>query len=666
MTINRLLIANRGEIACRIIRTAQMRGIRTIAVFSAADRHARHVRLADEAVFIGPAEAQASYLDQQAVLDAALNTGADAIHPGYGFLSENPGFAAAVRKAGLIFVGPPAEAVKAMGLKDEGKRLMAEAGVPVVPGYDGAEQSPALLAEEAANIGYPVLIKARAGGGGKGMRKADTPDEFADMLDSAVREATAAFGDGHVIIEKYITAPRHIEVQVLSDSHGTHLHLFERDCSVQRRHQKVIEEAPAPDMPEAVRAAMTTAAVTAAAAIGYEGAGTVEFIADGSGPLRVDGFWFMEMNTRLQVEHPVTEQVTGLDLVDWQLRIAGGEKLDLRQQDVRLDGHAIEARIYAEDPANDFLPSPGRISQLGFPALDGVRVDTGVEAGDEVSGHYDPMVAKLIATGQDRDEALGRLCAGLGQTCLLGLNSNLAFLGRLCRHPVIGNAEMTTGFLDQHLAELTDAAAAPDAVLAAACLSPIPPEQDLSGWRQWGPGHLPVLLQSAAGLQRVSLYLYGAGEAEIVTQDAEAGTRRIRFTVLRCPDEMVTGWKLDGPDGVVDLTSICKGDTLWVSDGQASWTFSLATSTKQDSEQDADGLVCAPMSATVSQITVKAGALAAAGDRLMVLEAMKMEQPVLAPVSGRIEEIPVTAGEAVSAGQILCRLQPDEEEDAAS
>ena len=324
-----------------------------------------------------------------------------------------------------------------MGLKDEAKRLMKDAGVPVVPGYDGADQDPNTLAENAKEIGYPVLIKARAGGGGKGMRKVDSPDAFAVLLDSAVREALSAFGDGHVIIEKYITAPRHIEVQLLSDRHGTHLHLFERDCSVQRRHQKVIEEAPAPHMPDEVRTAMTRAAVTAAKAIDYEGAGTVEFIADGSSTLTPEGFWFMEMNTRLQVEHPVTERVTGLDLVALQLRVAAGEPLLLKQSDIQLNGHAVEARIYAEDPANDFLPSPGQIDELMFPESEGLRTDTGVDSGDEVSGYYDPMVAKMIATGTDRQEALQQLARGLSQTCLIGLTSNLSFLSRLCQHEAI-------------------------------------------------------------------------------------------------------------------------------------------------------------------------------------------------------------------------------------
>ena len=437
INIRRLLIANRGEIACRIIDTAQKMGLHTIAVYSEADRKARHVRLADEAIFIGAADAASSYLNQDTLLQAMRDSRADALHPGYGFLSENPDFADAVRMAGFIFVGPPTKAIRAMGLKDEAKRLMADAGVPVVPGYDGADQDPNTLAENAKEIGYPVLIKPERVAAVRACERVDSPDAFAALLDSAVREAVSAFGDGHVIIEKYITAPRHIEVQLLSDRHGTHLHLFERDCSVQRRHQKVIEEAPAPHMPDEVRTAMTRAAVNAAKAIDYEGAGTVEFIADGSGTLTPAGFWFMEMNTRLQVEHPVTERVTGLDLVALQLRVAAGEPLLLKQSDIQLNGHAVEARIYAEDPENDFLPSPGQINELMFPESEGLRTDTGVDSGDEVSGYYDPMIAKMIATGTDRQEALQQLARGLGQTCLIGLTSNLSFLSRLCQHEAI-------------------------------------------------------------------------------------------------------------------------------------------------------------------------------------------------------------------------------------
>ena len=657
INIRRLLIANRGEIACRIIDTAQKMGLHTIAVYSEADRKARHVRLADEAIFIGAADAASSYLNQDTLLQAMRDSRADALHPGYGFLSENPDFADAVRMAGFIFVGPPTKAIRAMGLKDEAKRLMADAGVPVVPGYDGADQDPNTLAENAKEIGYPVLIKARAGGGGKGMRKVDSPDAFAALLDSAVREAVSAFGDGHVIIEKYITAPRHIEVQLLSDRHGTHLHLFERDCSVQRRHQKVIEEAPAPHMPDEVRTAMTRAAVNAAKAIDYEGAGTVEFIADGSGTLTPAGFWFMEMNTRLQVEHPVTERVTGLDLVALQLRVAAGEPLLLKQSDIQLNGHAVEARIYAEDPENDFLPSPGQINELMFPESEGLRTDTGVDSGDEVSGYYDPMIAKMIATGTDRQEALQQLARGLGQTCLIGLTSNLSFLSRLCQHDAIKDGQMTTSFVDQNLEYLTDQSLPPDAVLAAAGMSKLQADTALPGWRHWGAGNLPVLLEAKAGLIRLDLQIRSADD---ITLNIDG--RSVSYVVLRCAGHKLTSWQLDGPNGQVTVYTFTKGQAIWASDGADTWVFHLANTIKQDTEEQSDGIIRAQMNATVSQITAQDGDKVTAGDRLIVLEAMKMEQSVLAPADGQIEKIAVNEGESVSAGQILCRFVQQNED----
>ena len=657
INIRRLLIANRGEIACRIIDTAQKMGLQTIAVYSEADRKARHVRLADEAIFIGAADAASSYLNQDTLLQAMRDSRADALHPGYGFLSENPDFADAVRMAGFIFVGPPTKAIRAMGLKDEAKRLMADAGVPVVPGYDGADQDPNTLAENAKEIGYPVLIKARAGGGGKGMRKVDSPDAFAALLDSAVREAVSAFGDGHVIIEKYITAPRHIEVQLLSDRHGTHLHLFERDCSVQRRHQKVIEEAPAPHMPDEVRTAMTRAAVNAAKAIDYEGAGTVEFIADGSGTLTPAGFWFMEMNTRLQVEHPVTERVTGLDLVALQLRVAAGEPLLLKQSDIQMNGHAVEARIYAEDPENDFLPSPGQINELMFPESEGLRTDTGVDSGDEVSGYYDPMIAKMIATGTDRQEALQQLARGLGQTCLIGLTSNLSFLSRLCQHDAIKDGQMTTSFVDQNLEYLTDQSLPPDAVLAAAGMSKLQADTALPGWRHWGAGNLPVLLEAKVGLIRLDLQIRSADD---ITLNIDG--RSVSYVVLRCAGHKLTSWQLDGPNGQVTVYTFTKGQAIWASDGADTWVFHLANTIKQDTEEQSDGIIRAQMNATVSQITAQDGDKVNAGDRLIVLEAMKMEQSVLAPADGQIEKIAVNEGESVSAGQILCRFVQQNED----
>ncbi|NNF25292.1 MAG: ATP-grasp domain-containing protein, partial [Rhodobacteraceae bacterium] len=439
-----ILIANRGEIACRIIDTCRRLGVATVAVYSDADAGARHVEMADSAVRIGPAAAAESYLDGAAIIAAALEAGAEAIHPGYGFLSENPGFAAAVAEAGLVFIGPAPDAISAMGLKDAAKALMQTAGVPVVPGYHGAAQDAAALAAEAQAIGYPVLIKAVAGGGGKGMRLVEDPGRFGAALKAARSEARGAFGNDRVLIEKFISAPRHIEVQVFGDG-TTALHLFERDCSLQRRHQKVIEEAPAPGMTDAVRAAMGAAAVRAAEAIGYRGAGTVEFIADGSGPLRSDGFWFMEMNTRLQVEHPVTEAITGVDLVEWQLRVASGEGLPMGQDALAIDGHAVEARLYAEDVPAGFLPATGRIAHLDFPR--GVRVETGVRRGDAITPWYDPMIAKLVAHGRTREAALAALSRALAETRIAGLTTNLAFLRGLTEHADVRAGRVDTGLI---------------------------------------------------------------------------------------------------------------------------------------------------------------------------------------------------------------------------
>ena len=445
-----VLIANRGEIACRVARTAKRLGLRTIAVYSEADAIALHVRLCDEAHPIGPAPAQDSYLSIDKLIDVARRTRAECIHPGYGFLSENAGFAEACAKAGIVFVGPPPSAIRAMGLKDRAKALMEKAGVAVVPGYHGDRQEPAFLKQKAYEIGYPVLIKAIAGGGGKGMRKVEKHAEFEAALEAAQREAMSAFGEARVLLEKYVTSPRHIEIQVMADAHGNAIHLNERDCSLQRRHQKVIEEAPAPGMTPDLRAAIGAAAVKAAKAVGYTGAGTVEFIADGAGKLRPDGFWFMEMNTRLQVEHPVTEAITGLDLVEWQFRVAAGEPLPLAQDEVPLNGHAIEARLYAEDPERGFLPSTGRLVALKLPEGEGIRVDTGVETGSDITAFYDPMIAKLIAHGATREQALARLGGALERTIVAGPRSNVAFLGALCRAKEFRAGAVDTGFIERN------------------------------------------------------------------------------------------------------------------------------------------------------------------------------------------------------------------------
>ena len=456
----KILIANRGEIACRVTTTARRLGVKTVAVYSEADAKAKHVALADEAVLIGPAATAESYLVGEKIIDAAKLTGAQAIHPGYGFLSENPGFVEAVEAAGLVFIGPTADAIRAMGLKDAAKALMVEAGVPVVPGYHGESQDTDLLAEEADKIGYPVLIKARAGGGGKGMRLVEDPKDFASALEGAQREGQASFGDPACLIEKYINQPRHIEIQVFGDSQGNVVHLFERDCSLQRRHQKVIEEAPAPGMTDKVRQAMGQAAVEAAKAIGYEGAGTVEFIADGSGALSTDGFWFMEMNTRLQVEHPVSEAITGLDFVELQLRVASGEPLPFSQDDLAIDGHAFEARVYAEDVAKGFLPATGRLDHLVFPKASefeqgALRIDSGVRPGDEITPWYDPMIAKVIVHGPNRAAALNLLTAALGKCHVAGSVTNLAFLGALSKHEGFSRGELDTGLIGRDLESLT-------------------------------------------------------------------------------------------------------------------------------------------------------------------------------------------------------------------
>ena len=467
----KLLIANRGEIACRVMRTAHRLGIRTVAVCSDADRDALHVAMAGEAWRLGPADAARSYLDVERVIAAAKAAGADAVHPGYGFLSENPAFAEACEAAGLVFVGPPAGAIRAMGLKDAAKRAMEAAGVPVVPGYHGADQDPAALLAHARGIGFPVLVKAVAGGGGKGLRRADTEAGFAEALEGARREARSSFGDDRVLVERCIERPRHVEVQVFADAHGNAVHLFERDCSLQRRHQKVVEEAPAPGMTEAMRAAMGAAAVAAAKAIGYRGAGTVEFIADASEGLREDRFWFMEMNTRLQVEHPVTEMVTGTDLVEWQLRVAAGEPLPAGQAELSITGHAVEARVYAEDPERGFLPATGAIMHLALPPESGdLRIDHGLCEGDAVTAHYDPMLAKIIAHGPDRAAALARLTGALRAFEIAGVTTNLPFLSRLVAHPGFRAGDVDTGLIARGLDTLTARGPVPEPVLAAAAM----------------------------------------------------------------------------------------------------------------------------------------------------------------------------------------------------
>ena len=635
---HKILIANRGEIACRIARTARALGCKVVAVHSDVDAAAAHVAAADIAVNIGGARPADSYLRGDRIIQAALETGAEAIHPGYGFLSENPDFVAAVAAAGLVFIGPSESAIRAMGLKDAAKALMERAGVPVVPGYHGADQDAAHLAGMAEMIGYPVLIKAVAGGGGKGMRLVERASDFATSLASARGEAQTAFGNPNVLIEKYITAPRHIEVQVFGDGLRA-VHLFERDCSLQRRHQKVIEEAPAPGMTEAVRAAMGQAAVRAAEAIGYKGAGTVEFIVDGSGPLRVDGFWFMEMNTRLQVEHPVTEAITGVDLVEWQLRVAAGEPLPLQQDDLAITGHAFEARLYAEDAAAGFLPATGRLAHLAFPG--GVRADTGVRSGDVISPWYDPMIAKVIVHGPTRDIALARLAAGLEGTEVAGTVTNLGFLARLARHPGFVAGQVDTGLIGRDLAQLLPDVGddpASDA-LAALVLGGFPAEPG-AGFTLWVP--LERRVDLTAGARAVSARVGLTDRGAVV--HLEGGT----VAVARGPD----GWVMPGRRWVATPGA------LHVFDGTgACRSYVLVDPLARDAALGAAaGITLSPMPGLVKAVFVTPGQAVVAGDRLAILEAMKMEHTLTAARDGVVAEVLTTAGAQVEAGAALIRL----------
>ena len=642
---DKILIANRGEIACRVMETAQSMGVACVAVYSDADASAKHVAMADEAVHIGDSAPAASYLRGDVIIQAALDTGAQAIHPGYGFLSENPEFVQAVDTAGLTFIGPSAGAIRAMGLKDAAKALMVNAGVPVVPGYHGADQSDDLLADEAVKMGYPVLIKAVAGGGGKGMRLVEAPGDFADALSSARSEAKTAFGNSDVLVEKFVTHPRHIEVQVFGD--GTRaVHLFERDCSLQRRHQKVIEEAPAPGMTPEMRSAMGAAAVKAAEAIGYKGAGTVEFIVDGSGPLRPDGFFFMEMNTRLQVEHPVTEAITGVDLVAWQLRVAAGEPLPAAQADLSITGHAFEARLYAEDVPAGFLPATGVLTHLRFPQQ--TRADSGVRAGDEISPFYDPMIAKVITHGPTRAIALRRLSQALAQTEVGGTVTNLAFLGALAGHDGFARGEVDTGLIARDLAALTAVPAPPPrhAVAAAMALFGLDAGDDTSGFSLWQPLRRAVPI--ALGDTRLDICVEVLGpQAQRWSVDGAAvfvERRQGTWSVAGrpAPNVAVSG----GVATVFDDFGITY---------RAIDLLDVTTTASGDGN-----LIEAPMPGLVKAVFAKAGARVAKGDRLAILEAMKMEHALLAARDGIVAEVLAATGDQVSAGAALVRLEEAE------
>ncbi|MFW8637177.1 acetyl/propionyl/methylcrotonyl-CoA carboxylase subunit alpha [Cribrihabitans pelagius] len=641
---DKILIANRGEIACRVMETARAMGVRTVAVYSDADAAAKHVALADEAVHIGGPAPKDSYLKGDEIIRAAQATCAQAIHPGYGFLSENPGFVDAVEAAGLAFIGPSAEAIRKMGLKDAAKALMEEAGVPVVPGYHGANQDLGFLAERAGEIGYPVLIKAVAGGGGKGMRLVEQPADFASALESAQGEAATAFGNPDVLIEKYIQQPRHIEVQVFGD--GTHaVHLFERDCSLQRRHQKVIEEAPAPGMTDEMRAAMGEAGVRAAEAIGYKGAGTVEFIVDGSDGLRTDGFWFMEMNTRLQVEHPVTELVTGVDLVEWQLRVAAGESLPARQEDLTITGHAFEARLYAEDVPAGFLPATGTLTHLAFPQE--CRADSGVRAGDTISPWYDPMIAKVIVHGSTRKVALSRLARALEDTEVGGTVTNLAFLGALAAHEGFAAGEVDTGLIGRDLDALVAAPAAELRHKAAAGMVAL----DLveasaeTGFTLWAPLHRAVSLSHRGEVFEADVQVDGP-DRQLWNIDGK--------TVLA--ERSQGEWRI----GERRMPAVSQSGALITVHDAYGQEFTVIDPLERDAAAGGDlNVIEAPMPGLVKAVFTEAGQSVKEGDRLAVLEAMKMEHSLLAARDGVVAEVLASAGDQVEAGAALVRL--DEE-----
>ena len=637
--ITKLLIANRGEIACRIMRTARDMGIATVAVYSDADAKALHTRTADEAVHIGPSPAAESYLVGETIIAAAKQTGAEAIHPGYGFLSENAGFAQAVIDAGLIWVGPKPFSIEAMGLKDAAKERMIAAGVPVTPGYLGEDQAPERLAKEADAIGYPVLIKAVAGGGGKGMRKVDDPADFEASLESCKREAKASFGNDEVLLEKWITSPRHIEVQVFGDSHGNVVHLFERDCSLQRRHQKVIEEAPAPGMDEATREEICAAAVRAAKAVDYEGAGTIEFIADASEGLRADRIFFMEMNTRLQVEHPVTEEITGVDLVEWQLRVASGEPIPLKQEELSINGHAIEARLYAEDPAKGFLPSTGRLDRLAFGLS--YRIDTGVTEGAEVSPFYDPMIAKVISAGEDRDQAIDGLIQTLDMLEIWPIRSNAAFLRRCADHPEFRAASLDTGFIARFETDLIASGDASAAEWEAAAAFALTDQVDEAQY-------LPMGLRLNAGHSRRVTLGHGGETRTIDVGDGSTVVRSDFGAPIVLAGDNETGQA---------YTALVDDEEIVLFAGGRAVPFAR-TSRGSGTTSAADGAILAPMPGKVIAVDVSEGDAVTAGQRLMVLEAMKMEHALTAPFDGTVTGLEASTGGQVQVEAVLCVVEP--------
>jgi 3-methylcrotonyl-CoA carboxylase alpha subunit len=663
MSFDKVLIANRGEIACRIAATARKMGIRTIAVYSEADAQARHVQACDEAILIGGPEPKDSYLRADVILEAARRSGAQAIHPGYGFLSENAPFAQACGDAGLVFIGPPAQSIAAMGSKSAAKALMDKAHVPLVPGYYGDQQEAVFLQEQARKIGYPVLIKASAGGGGKGMRIVESDDAFAAALASCQREAASSFGNPQVLVERYLQKPRHIEIQVFADQHGQCVYLFERDCSVQRRFQKVIEEAPAPGMTPERRAAMGQAAVAAAQAVGYVGAGTVEFIAEPDGQ-----FYFMEMNTRLQVEHPVTEMVTGQDLVEWQLKIAWGDPLPLEQAQVTTHGHALEARIYAEDPDQDFLPATGHLRYLRTPAeTDYVRVDTGVTEGDDISIHYDPMIAKLIVWGSDRGQAINRMVQALEHYRIAGVKTNIRFLHTLVDTQAFRNADLTTGFIDDHsdlLFPKTRLNAHKALVLAAGFIletrkhsAPTPtdpwsPFGKSNGWRMNSEYIQPLRLQVGEDLHELNvLERNGHYQVQIDDSTYQLDAKRVDDTL----QAVVDGHRMSvhGNLHKGQLVLFYGGDTFNCTVYQDAYGLE---------DMAGEGSLAAPMNGAIVTVQAKVGDKVTAGDTLVIMEAMKMEHAIKAPADGVVSDIFFTEGDQVPEGVELIAVTVDEKE----
>lgn len=657
---SKILIANRGEIACRVIKTAKKLGVKTVAVYSEADAAARHVAMADEAIEVGPAPAKESYLLIENIIAAAKSSGAEAIHPGYGFLSENAEFARACEKENIVFIGPPVAAIEAMGSKSAAKTIMQKASVPLVPGYHGEDQSTELLAQEATKIGFPVLIKASAGGGGKGMRVVNSELEFDEGLQSAKREALSSFNDDKVLIEKYLARPRHIEIQVFCDTKGHALHLFERDCSVQRRHQKVLEEAPAPDMQEERRSAMGEAAIAAAQAINYVGAGTVEFIVDEDGT-----FYFMEMNTRLQVEHPVTELITGQDLVEWQLLVAAGEGLPCTQDELAINGHALEARIYAEDPDNDFLPATGHLAHLRFP-LDSqhVRVDTGVRQGDSVSIHYDPMIAKLIVWDQDRASCLRRMQSALLETQVVGLTNNIDFLNSVVSHADFQSADIDTGFIDRHHDALfLDTDQINDTVLALATLFILLQRQKQSEIPSYSLGdkHSPWNQTNnwQMNLDNVDTIYLGSETDEY---EVAVHYQHDKLTIVINGRSFVSSGSLDDEgylaatlnDTRLHVTVVQQEDKLTLIHSGNNYKLKLVNKTAFNLEDEvAAGSLNAPMPGKVIEVLVKQGEVVKKGTPLIILEAMKMEHTITAPIDGSVSTIHYGAGDMVDDGAEL-------------